>query len=481
MKYKWRGRKLSIRFPSPLQLNRTYVITLGTGLRDYRNNAMDSTFVLAFSTGEALDRGEITGHLYMTEDARGVDVWAYRMKNGKDPDPMQYPPDYIVQCEANGRFRFTHLAEGRYRLFVIRDLAADRLYERMEDEIGLTFRDASLDSTNGFSDQNLAFRLTREDTLGPALTRVRAMDRNHVVFQFSEDIVVPDTLSRTAFTISAEESKERIFIGNYYPDPLNKRVIHVYVDSLQEGIEYDAGAGNLSDQTGNLLSADYAKVTFEGTGQADTSRPSLLLIDPAPNAKMVALNKKFRLVFNEFMDTLMFQAGFQIADTTGRIVDGSLKWMNPAEVVFNPETGWEGETIYKVSLSDSGITDIAGNSISDTLFQFQTLNPDTLSEILGNVVDPDSSASGRIFIQAKQLKNPELFYGLVLEQPGPYCIKNILPGQYKLDAYRDEDHNGHYSYGEILPFLPAERFVVYPDTIVVRTRWPNEGNNLELP
>ena len=57
----------------------------------------------------------------------------------------------------------------------------------------------------------------------------------------------------------------------------------------------------------------------------------------------------------------------------------------------------------------------------------------------------------------------------------------LLPGHYFLDCFRDSDGNGRYSYGHTFPFVPAERFAVYPDTVVLRSRWPNEGNDIILP
>jgi hypothetical protein len=56
----------------------------------------------------------------------------------------------------------------------------------------------------------------------------------------------------------------------------------------------------------------------------------------------------------------------------------------------------------------------------------------------------------------------------------------MLPGSYTIELYRDEDGNGRFNYGGILPFQPAERFWIYPDTIKIRARWPNEGENIIL-
>ena len=56
---KSRGRKITIQFPQVLKSQQTYVVTFGTGIKDYRGNALATSHALAFSTGETLDEGEI--------------------------------------------------------------------------------------------------------------------------------------------------------------------------------------------------------------------------------------------------------------------------------------------------------------------------------------------------------------------------------------------------------------------------------------
>jgi len=96
------------------------------------------------------------------------------------------------------------------------------------------------------------------------------------------------------------------------------------------------------------------------------------------------------------------------------------------------------------------------------------------------VVDPDSTANGRIFLKAQQNAKDGQTYEMQLSEPGPYEFSGILPGTYSLEGFRDRDNNGEYSFGQAFPFQPAERFVVYPDTIKVRARWPNEGNDIVI-
>ena len=129
VKIKWGSKKCFIRFLKPLEANRTIVITFGTGIQDYRNNAMKASYTMAFSTGDVLDEGEISGSVYGVLDASGIDVWAYHLKTDNDPNPSAVEPTYIVQCDKAGHFLFSHISPGKYRLFAVRDRISDRLYQ----------------------------------------------------------------------------------------------------------------------------------------------------------------------------------------------------------------------------------------------------------------------------------------------------------------------------------------------------------------
>ena len=52
--FRWRGRTL--RIDLVLRSERTYVVTVGTGARDLRNNALEQSFSFAFATGARLNQ-----------------------------------------------------------------------------------------------------------------------------------------------------------------------------------------------------------------------------------------------------------------------------------------------------------------------------------------------------------------------------------------------------------------------------------------
>lgn len=485
VKINCRGAKITITFPQPLKSDLTYVITLGTGIKDYRNNAMIASYTLAFSTGETLDRGEITGNIYGPTDATGIDVWAYRLdgNSDSDPNPILQEPDYIVQSGAKGKFRFSNLSSGAYRLFAIRDRISDRLYQPVADEIGLTYRDAFLSDDDSLVTDMLHFKMTREDTLGPSLIRAVLTHRNHVTLLFDESlsddqaILSPDALT----IVSKKDDTDTLFVDQIYNDPLNKQRLHILTHDQNPQKEYLVTVHALTDESGNPADTLYNETSFIGTEEPDTIPPVLLQTTPEKGDRMIPLDTQIKLTFSEAMDPSHFPEGFSLSDSSDQPIMGSIQWITPAEVYYQLDGPLMSQASYTIQLSGNPIRDLAGNSIADTLFQFQTLNQDTLSAILGNVSDTASKDSGDIFITARQIQNPQISYLQILTEPGQYHFEDILPGRYIIEAFRDRDGNEQFSYGRVSPYQPSERFVVYPDTTLVRSRWPNEGNNLILP
>ncbi|HHS12177.1 MAG TPA: hypothetical protein ENN03_00250 [bacterium] len=471
-----RGRRLSVDFPQPLRPNTTYVITLGTEIKDYRNNSMSESYTLAFSTGLSIDQGKISGRVYGLEDARGVSVWAYTLEEAS-PDPAQVMPEYIVQCSHEGWYTFSHLALATYRLFCVRDRAADRLYQPGEDEIGLTFGDMRLDSS-AFEFQDIDFRISRRDTTKPSLVRAVAENRNHLLLHFSEEIETIHFRSSDSVWI-LNDREERLAVDFHYREPRNRQILHLMTESLDEQYRYTVTVAGIVDRSGNALEQE-TPLAFAGTSVSDTVPPILTTVFPEPGDRHVMLNDTLRLIFNEPVDSLAFQRRFQVADTLNQVVDGHMIWPCPAEVVFIPRSGWAGKTVYRVELVDSCVQDRWANVMEDTVFTFTTLNRDTLSELSGRVDDPES-AQGPVMLRITQVENTNVSFIRWIETPGIYTFEGILPGRYLLDAFRDEDEDGRYSYGSPYPFQAAERFVVYADTVNIRSRWPNHGNDIALP
>lgn len=482
VKISCRGSKITIDFPQSLKSDLTYVITLGTGIKDYRNNSMTVSYTLAFSTGETLDRGEISGKLYDVETATGVDIWAYSLDNNLDPNPILQKPDYVVQSSVNGEFKFSYLSPGIYRLYAVRDRISDRLYQPVEDEIGITYRDGFLLNDDSRNRDTLNFKMTREDTLSPSLTRAIPTHHNHLTLLFDEPLSDQFPLSPESFTIESEENKnDTLPIFQAYIDPLNRQRLHLSTDDQNPEKIYKITIQDLTDDHGNEVDTMYNEAFFAGSGASDTIPPLLLRSIPAAGDHSAPLDIQISFVFSEAMNPSQFTDGFSLSDTSNQFIQGLIRWISPAEVLYQPEKPLKSQMPYTIKLTGEKTMDLAGNAIADTLIQFQTLNQDTLSAIQGQIIDTAIEASGNIHILARQIENFEIAYTQILAEPEEYHFQSILPGLYLIECFRDQNDNGKFDYGKAFPYQPSERFVVYPDTVLVRSRWPNEGNDITLP
>ncbi len=479
VKYKWKGRRLRVEFEDSLKSNRTYVITLGTDLKDSRGNAMKNSYTLAFSTGAEISSGKIAGQVFSKDKAQGILIWAYILEDG-DPDPRGRTGDYATQTSAGGKFELTNLSEGRYRVFAVQDNDNNRFFEAGLDALGIPTRDVTL-SNEQASFTGLNFRLALADTIGPALVSVSAQSRSRLVLRFDEALQKTGTDAVDNFKIYPVKSpRDSVKILLAYLNEPETMEVSVITAPLTAKIEYEIAVQNLTDVSGNLIDPAYNRATFVGSALPDTIPPKIVSTVPKDSARAVPLSTFFEIRFSHAMNQMSLERHFEMRDSTGNSVAGVFEWATPALVKFQPAEKLQTLSDYFVSIQLDSVRDFHGNVFRDRLWtaMFTTLNADTLAAISGTVSDEDATAVGPIFLKAISTEREGPTYELTLFEPGPYTFSDILPGTYTLEAFRDRNQNGRYDFGRAVSFQPAERFVIHPEKIQVRSRWPNEGNDI---
>jgi len=478
IKYKWKGKKLVIKFPGELAKNRTYIITIGTGTKDRRNNTMKTSYSLAFSTGPELDIADIDGHIYGEAKVEGTQVWAYDLSENAEPDPSVNFPLYITQAGEDGYFNLSHMAYGAYRLFAVQDRDVNNMYDAEYDLLGIASKDITL-SLSQPEEAGVNFRIALRDTTPPKLRSASAIDRRHVNLRFSEKLLT-DSLSNSD-NYKIYNNIDTLEIIKAYHDPQNLFLVHLTTEKQIADTSYFVDVLYARDLVGYRLEPDTVSIKFKSSAVPDTLKPQFITMEPPDSAKNVPVDAKINIFFSEIMDKKSIEKYFTFADTLGDTIKGQITWPTGAQLTFLPDQELIGETLYFIKLPVDSVYDYFGNSLADTLFEKRllTVNPDTLSEISGSINDADSSATGKFYLQAVPVKGSPK--DIRVEKEGEYVFKDLLPGIYTINVFRDEDDNDQYSFGEAYPYQPSERFYVYPDSIKIRSRWPNEGENIVLP
>ena len=134
------SKTLIVKLKDTLQSNRTYNIVFSDCIKDFTEGNKLSYFHYTFSTGDHVDsfylRGVVTNAQTLKPES-GCFVFLYLQDI--DSLPLSTRPDYITKTSSDGRFEFSNVAENSYKVFALKDMNSDLLYN-MSGE-GIAFAD----------------------------------------------------------------------------------------------------------------------------------------------------------------------------------------------------------------------------------------------------------------------------------------------------------------------------------------------------
>lgn len=478
--FKWKKNKLILKSTGTLEKDRTYVINLGTNAQDLHNNRMEKSYSFAFSTGEGLDSGFISGRVFFqSRKEKGVSVWTYPLSKFKEPDPKKDKPEYVTLSDLNGEYTLSYLRHGWYRLFAVKDSNDDLLWDPDKEPLGLTTRDLYL-SDDSLSFYNIDFNLVLRDTTPPVLLDCQSLDKGKVRLEFDE----PLYSTRGLYEID----NYKILSDSSNQDSLKVELVYtkvedytkVYLATEEMTIrKYTVYVQDLSDLAGNPIDREYNKCFFEGSQSEDKDPLRIIAIYPQSGASNIPLDAKIKLFFDKPPRKNSTKNGFVLEDSSKERIEGIFLWENPAGLVFVPDKPLQGEMKYELSLKE--VVDLWDNPLADTNFKltFSTLNPDTLGSISGRV-ENSIEKGHEIVIILEKIDLPKFFYDKKLSEAGGFKFEKVFPGKYNLKAYLDLNRNGILDLGKPIPFETAEAQFLYPDTLNIRPRWDTEDVILKL-
>jgi len=122
-------KTVSIKLIDTLIDNTTYAINFGNAIVDNNENNPFKEFTYVFSTGSTIDSLKLSGKVLMAETGKpDSTLQALLYRNANDSSVEKRKPDYIAKIDANGKFTFTNLSEGVYRIYALKDGDGGKTY-----------------------------------------------------------------------------------------------------------------------------------------------------------------------------------------------------------------------------------------------------------------------------------------------------------------------------------------------------------------
>ncbi|HEX7342865.1 MAG TPA: Ig-like domain-containing protein, partial [bacterium] len=456
---KIRGKRIEIRFKQTLPDNRTVVVTFGSGIKDLRGNQMEESFILAFSTGDSLDQGIISGKLENMENSAAAWIWAYPLSDTPDPDPRQDKAPFAVQPQTDGRFTLSHLPQGLYRIFGAVDSRRDRFWQPETEAFAFAPRDITAVTE---SPGSLNLKLDLCDLEAPRLMGAQSIHRQGLRLSFNEPVLIG--AARVTASTRTEIRDLELPIISVYQNPADSAAVLLTTAIQREGDTYNIRLIGISDRSGNR--ADSLTAEILATTQPDTLGPRLTWSQPADVSRFVDLNTDILIGFTEAITLTDLPRAIHLLDTSGIAVEGRWSYPGPALASFKLASPLVGGIAYALICSGDSLRDIFSNSSLDSLvtIRFQTLDPQETGSLSGTV----SQAPADLKLVIESMGREPFSSQTSIQKDGSFIFDNVPAGDFRIWLYQDLNANGRPDAGRLEPFTFAEPFSTGLDSLRIR-------------
>ena len=471
--YSWKGKTLIIKPEEPLMENRTYVVVVGTNVSDSHNNRLDYPYSFAFSTGDSLDKGSISGYAYIENKvSKGLGIWAYMIADSIVPDPVNEIPDYLTQTGEDGSYSLNYLAPGVYRLFAVDDKNKDKLWDSDSEKYGTAPHDVRVD---GVSDSLVNVNLTAAliDTIPPMISFCSMLPGGILKIDFETELDFISAGGLSNYKFRSESGWECPFAPvSIFTLPRNQRSVFIVGHIVNEGVACSLFVSGISSISGVMMDTIGNSCVFVAGMKPDITAPTIVSSYPKNGDKYFPPDSALIITFSEPMLTDSIAAAFSLTDTLNNVIRGDFYWIDKVILRFKPDS-LLGKMQYSLELNPSSILDMNNLFIEDSIWsvKFTTMSSDTGGTVTGKIIADEDAVVGLVFLPIGR-GNAITFF---MPEPGKYSYDGIPGGKYRVYAFLDRDEDGSYFTGGFKPFKFSEPRAFFPDTIDVRSRWETDG------
>lgn len=467
LKFEVDGDELFITSKARLDSNTTYTLTIASGLKDLRGNAIAEPFRLTFSTGKVIDSLSISGFamvspsmikkkqyptvglFVMGEGARASHHYLEKLRDSTGVDSLpkltKEVPLFSTQTDSLGRFTLAGLKAGRYRVVAFLDENGNQKIEPTAEIAGIGEFDLELSPE---SSDTLWLSLADQDTTLISLESVTQTGRASLEAKFSRNLLIDSAfLARGNCALFTEDSV-RIEPSWIFRSTKNANV-SFYFDSLaNRDSTYRFACAYGVDSLGRKLDTRLSSLSIEWAEmKSDTLPTKMVSVIPASGTQNVLSKDSIEIAFDKpVSDSLLeeFQKNLVLVQNQDTI-SAKLSRKDPVRFrVFAEEnflTDAKVELLERyadstLSAADSatGKRDTIVTMKTRTWTKFETVPKLQIASLTGKI--PGGSLDTRVRIRKA---GSEDFRTVTCAADGSFQMEFLTEGKYLLDYFRTKD------------------------------------------
>lgn len=503
-----KGKTLQIDIEQTLQDSTTYNIYFGNSVQDYNEGNPIENFQYVFSTGAYVDsmivQGKVLNSFNLLPE-KEVFVMLYR--SNEDSLPFKQRPNYISKTNEEGLFRINNIRMGNYKVFCLRDLNKNYLFDLPDEEIAFT--DSLIDfqlvsemhvdtiyAVDSITNQNLqqidtiishehifytipdlTLLLYQEDRAVQYLANSKRDFVQKLEFMFNKAIKdsimveLPDTVVESKWYIqenslnndtvfywltdSAVYNKESIDLVLHYQQEDSNLVYQWNTDTLN--MRYYEKEKSRKSKREDKAPSITTKLNVKNRGALDLGKNIILSFDQP----LVDINKDKINLFN-VVDSTDYYLDFTIDKRQGKLRDYELVSAFPEDSTF------------RLELYSGAFTDISGNTNDTTIVEFKVRTLDSYGKLIANISGIDSTyqAIAQVLVAGKEKEI--ILREQVVTSDKAIVFELLEPKEYLFKVLFDKNKNGKWDVGDYLNHRAPEEVIYYQKEIKLRANWDFE-------
>ncbi len=178
--------------------------------------------------------------------------------------------------------------------------------------------------------------------------------------------------------------------SGYFSNAVDSVYLHALSDSNASGNGVYVYSSSTTFPTESYAATNYWVDVIYSPNISDTTPPTVISKTPAPDATGVTIISTVQAVFSEAIQSS--SAVISVKDAANNPVPGSTSYNgNTKTATFTPTANLSPSTVYTVTVS--GATDLAGNTMTATSWSFTTAAADTTPPALTSTTPNDGQTS----------------------------------------------------------------------------------------
>lgn len=436
------SRKTAIvEFEEQLPENTTIIVVMGSDVSDTKNNNMNSSFSLAFSTGPVIDDGNVVARL-RDADRGSVDA-GERVFLFREPIDFTESANYVAQSDTSGAVDFSYLREGQYSAIWVDDINRDRGWNPERERAQPFHVESFFVEQEGEVDLGTIY-IHRPDTTSPRLEGVGLLSNKQMRLRNTEEVFWDE---ESVFTVVDSLGESYTEAYPLYKDRNDPNIVFAQAeDPLVEENQFNVLQSGFRDRAGNPLRV--VTDPFPGSAEPDT----LTLRYQSDNTEGGLFPEQpLEINYSKFIDDDAVVDSLIVFEGETVIEDYEFVDVRRNKLMVFPDGDWAGGPRYRFGVWDPEFME--RRTIEPEIWQ-----QSELGSIEFNPADEDTTTPIRLTLTGEfnRMEIDTVFTGSIE-------ISNLAPVSYHAKIFRDQSGNGRWDTGTIDPFSPPEPYFLRRD------------------